>query len=119
MPPQLQGMRTSERAFCSVAGIAAVSIVTKLWATSITDNESAVRNIIQAAETSRVKAESVKSTKLIAYAMGLCEAARILMSDSEIERMTGIHVQTYIEQLNTRLCQYSRSKGRKMDHGTK
>ena len=103
-------MNVRQRAALSISAVAAVSVATKLWATSVTDNEACVLKILQMAETSRAKAESARSTNHVAYALGLCEGARILMSDSDIERVTGLHMQTYEQRLNSLLCQYARSK---------
>ena len=101
-------MELRYRAYCSILALSVVCIVTKLWATSITDNDSPVLKMMQMAETSLQKAEKSKSTTHIAYAIGLCEAARLVMSDPNIEKITGIHIQTFSERLNSLLCQYSR-----------
>ena len=106
-------MTVRRRAYCSFTIVAIVSIVTKLWATSITENESSILKMIQMAETARTKAERDQSKNHIAYALGLCEGARLVTSDSEIERITGIHIQTYTEKLNALLCQYGRYRREK------
>ena len=106
-------MTVQQRAYCSFVVVTIVSIVTKLWATSITNHESSILKMMQMAETSKNKAERDQSTNHIAYAMGLCEGARLVMGDSEIERITGIHIQTYTERLNALLCQYAKSRREK------
>jgi hypothetical protein len=106
-------MNVRQKAALSLSAVAAVSIATKLWATSVTDNEGCVLKILQMAETSRARAESARSSNHVAYALGLCEGARILMGDSEIERVTGIHMQTYEQRLNSMLCQYAKSRREK------
>lgn len=106
-------MHIRTRAAASFVALTTVSVVTKLWSTSLSDHETAIVRMLESAEASRLKAEREESTKHIAYALGLCAAARLLMSDSEIERVTGVHVQTYEERLNASLCQYAKSRRRR------
>lgn len=106
-------MHIRARAAVSFVALTAVSVVTKLWSTSLSDHETAIVRMLEAAEASRLKAEREQSTKHVAYALGLCAAARMLVSDSEIERVTGVHVQTYEERLNASLCQYAKTRRKK------
>tara|TARA_B110001452_G_scaffold187767_1_gene158108 strand:- start:1084 stop:1410 length:327 start_codon:yes stop_codon:yes gene_type:complete len=103
-------MHVRERVVTSVVVLTASSVLMKLWAGTLSDNETPLTKIIEAAEASRVKGEAQKSSNHVAYALGMCNAARIFMVDSEIERLTGVHMPSYEERLNSLLYQYARSR---------
>ena len=106
-------MHARERVAVSLGLVTIASLVTKLWSMSLSDNESAVARIMEAAEASRVRAEAApKGSRHAAYALGLCTAARIVMSDTEIERLTGVHAPSFEERLNGLLYQCTRGRRR-------
>jgi len=103
-------MRLQGRAVVSILLVSLVSVAMKLWSVSLSENDVCVTRIMEAAEASRVKAESEMSSKHVAYALGLCNAARMIMTDADIERLTSIHIPSYEEKLNALLYQCSRSR---------
>lgn len=107
-------MRTAERAACSLAALALASVLSKLWVTSLSKPDEGVLEMLRRAERSRLRAERTRGTKHLAYALGMCHAARILLDDDEIEALTGIHMQSYEERLNAamRQCATRRPPGR-------
>ena len=110
------------RAAVSATGLLTLSVVTKLWSTSVSDQTKTFVHLLELAETSKAKAARDESTNHIAFALGLCTAARTMATDPEIERVTGIHMQTYEEELNALLRQYARSRRdrrRQAGHGRK
>lgn len=110
MATEMNDWSLKQRAALSATSLLVVSVVTKLWSTSITDQTKTVVELLELAETSKAKATTEENTNHIAFALGLCTAARTILKDSDIERSTGIHMQSYEEELNALLRQYARSR---------
>lgn len=108
--PHPTEMRTGHRVAASLTVVTLASLVMKLWSVALSDNEASVTRILEAAEESRVKADTDRSPNHVAYSLGLCRAARILMTDAEIERLTGVHMASYEERLNALMYQCTRSR---------
>lgn len=105
-------MQVRDRVILSLIVLATASVATKLWTSTLSEQEVNITRIIEEAEANRQRAEAEKSSTHAAFALGLCSAVRILMDEPDIEKLTGVHITSYEATLNALLYQYTRSRHR-------
>ena len=108
-----------DRAILSLVCLIVFSIVSKLWMSQTLHESNWVTEIMQRCERSRITAMQEKEDKNVqarhlGYCIGLCEAAKVIMSDENIEDLTGINMETYMRLINRRLMKSTRKMAKRI-----
>lgn len=98
---------TAQRAALSLALVFSVSVVSTMVVNTLNETERHVIKIMKKCERTRKAAlrepDRVVRQQMLGVCHGCCICTRMLMTDADIERCTGIDMNTYVSTLKQKM----------------